>query len=97
MRQETSTTYGMILNWRLMLFDVAKQDVSSKLATWSLDGSEVCYQGTAVRMEQITQLYHRILARAQQFLDRVTVPETHYLPRMSAPTLYEGERRQEGR
>jgi len=42
-RQERSTTYGIILNWRLMLFSVAKQVVSSKMATWSLDGAEVCY------------------------------------------------------
>jgi hypothetical protein len=64
MRQERSTTYGILLNWRLMLFHVAKQEVVSKSAAWSLDGSEVCYQGTAIRMEQITQLYHRSLKRA---------------------------------
>jgi len=34
------------------------------MVTWSLDGAEVCYQGTAVRMERITQLYHRTLEQA---------------------------------
>ena len=94
-RQERSTTYGIILNWRLMLFSVAKQEVSSKNATWSLDGSEVCYQGTAITMEQITQLYHRTLQRARSILDRDLLLEASHLPRMSAPALHEGEHRQE--
>lgn len=70
MRQERSTTYGIILNWRLMLFAVARHEVSSKMATWSLDGAEVCYQGSAIRMEQITQLYRRTLALARTLLER---------------------------
>lgn len=43
LRQERSTTFGIMLNWRLMLFNVAKNEVSSKNAWWNLDESEVCY------------------------------------------------------
>lgn len=53
LRQERSTTFGIVLNWRLMLFDVAKKQVSSKTATWSLDGLEVSYQGITIRMEHV--------------------------------------------
>lgn len=95
MRQERSTTYGTILNWRLMLFNVARQHVSSKKATWSLDGSEVSYQGTAIRMEHVTQLYQRTLARARMILDRDLLLGADHLPRMSASALREGEHRQE--
>lgn len=95
MRQERSTTYGIVLNWRLMLFNVAKQEVSSKNATWSLDGSEVCYQGTAITMDQITQLYRRTLERARLILERDLLLGADHLPRMSATTLQEGEHRRE--
>lgn len=50
-RQERTTTYGIVLNWRLMMSLVAKQVVPSRMATWSLDGAEVCCQGMAIRME----------------------------------------------
>jgi hypothetical protein len=95
MRQERSTAYGIILNWRLMLFSVAKREVTSKKATWSLDGSEVCYQGTAITMEQITQLYHRTLERARLIMDRDLLLEADHLPRMSPTALHEAEHRRE--
>ena len=68
MRQERSTTYGIILNWRLILFSVAKQEVSNNNATWSLDGSKVCYQGTAITMEQITEPFHQTLQTPRSLL-----------------------------
>lgn len=93
LRQERSTTYGIMLNWRLMLFDVARKEVSSKNATWSLDGSEVCYQGTAIRMEHISRLYDSTLARARQILDKDLLLGADRLPRMTASALYESEHR----
>ena len=95
MRQERSTTYGILLNWRLMLFNVAKREVSSKNATWSLDGSEVCFQGTAITMQQITQLYHRTLERARLILDPDLLLGADHLPRMSTTALQEAEHREE--
>lgn len=95
MRQERSTTYGIILNWRLMLFHVARQEVSSKKATWSLDDTEVCYQGTAITMDQITQLYRRTMARAELIMRRDLLLGAEHLPQITAADLFEGEHRQE--
>ncbi|KAK5073408.1 hypothetical protein LTR70_010284 [Exophiala xenobiotica] len=80
LRQERSTTFGIMLNWRLMLFDVAGKEVSSKNSWWKLDESE---------------LYHRTLARARTILDRDLLSGADHLPRMTASALHESEYRTE--
>ncbi|KAJ9656297.1 hypothetical protein H2198_005072 [Neophaeococcomyces mojaviensis] len=94
-RQERSTTFGIILNWRLMLFRVGKQDVVPRFATWSLDNQEVCYKGTNVSMAQVSQLYRQAIRDARQILDRDLLLGADPLVRMSSEHLFESEHRQE--
>jgi hypothetical protein len=94
-RQEKSTTFGIILNWRLMLFRVSKQDVAARYATWSLDNQEVCYRGTNISMVQIGQLYRHAVDEARQILDRDLLLGADHFVRMSAEHLSESEHRQD--
>ena len=94
-RQERSTTFGIILNWRLMLFRVGKQDVVPRFATWSLDNQEVCYKGTNISMAQVSQLYRQAVREARQILDRDLLLGADHLVRMSSEHLLESEHRQE--
>ena len=95
LRQERSTTFGTILNWRLMLFRVSKQDVVPRFATWSLDNQEVCYKGTNISMTQVGRLYHQAIYEARQILDRDLLLGAGHLVRVSSEHLFESEHRQE--
>lgn len=90
---DRSTTFGILLNWRLLLFTVSRREIVSMNAIWSLDGSQVSYRGTAIRMEEITQLYRHTLARARRLLDQNLLLGAEHLPRMSASALHDAEHR----
>ncbi|GAO51689.1 hypothetical protein G7K_5782-t1 [Saitoella complicata NRRL Y-17804] len=92
-RQERSTTSGIVHNWRLMLFNLGKKEVSSKATTRSLEGSEVGYQGTTTSMEQIPRLYHRTQQGVRLIMDRDLVLGAAYPLRMSGTVLQEAEHR----
>lgn len=55
-QQMTETTFGHILQWRLYLFIAAKNNLTEHQARWSLDKQTIDYRGTALHMEQVSQL-----------------------------------------
>jgi hypothetical protein len=52
----TEITFGHILQWRLYLFIAAKNNLTEHQARCSLDKQTIDYRGTALRMEQVSQL-----------------------------------------
>ncbi|KIX10721.1 uncharacterized protein Z518_01805 [Rhinocladiella mackenziei CBS 650.93] len=95
LRQERSTPFGLILNWRLMLFEVGRRDVAPRLATWSLDNQEVCYQGTTISMTQVGQVHRQAVTEARQILERDLLLGADHLVRMSATHLADEAHRRE--
>jgi superfamily II DNA helicase RecQ len=55
-QQLAETPFGHILQWRLYLFEVGKEAIAKDQARWSLDGQTIEYQGTKLRLSQVTEL-----------------------------------------
>jgi hypothetical protein len=50
MHQKGETAFGYILQWRLYLTTVARSAITKRQARWSLDGEEITYLGTTIRV-----------------------------------------------
>lgn len=68
MHQAGETAFGHILQWRLYLSTVAKSAISKNQARWSLEGQEIDYLGTKLRMEHVSELVVSEYQRARALL-----------------------------
>jgi hypothetical protein len=65
-QQLAETPFGYILQWRLYLFKVSKEEISKHQARWSLDGQRVVYRGLELEMSHVPQL---MISEFQQAYD----------------------------
>jgi Orsellinic acid/F9775 biosynthesis cluster protein D/Helicase conserved C-terminal domain/DEAD/DEAH box helicase len=67
-QQLAETPFGHILQWRLYLFEVSKNQLARFQARWSLDKKTVGYKGVELQMSHIPQLILSEYRKAYTFL-----------------------------
>jgi superfamily II DNA or RNA helicase len=69
LHQDGETVFGYILQWRLYISTVARAAITRRQARWSLDGKEITYLGTTLRvLDHVPRLMLTEYRRARDIL-----------------------------
>jgi hypothetical protein len=90
LHREAEAPFGYILQWRLYLFAASRNSIAKHHARWDEDVEGLLFQGTHIRLDQLSQLIASEQQRARQLLEgELLLGAAKSLPPMQAWRLHD--------